>query len=115
MPDMGLTLPLIHVIGSWTGAASNLKQAKTGTKVRWDCGVSTATPFTTDGNRACRSTANEGRKSKRFGVKSTNQPDWLSRSFDSTPEPDPTRVQNGANVTVSRMAFLTDSLSERRK
>ena len=109
--NMGSTSPLIYIIRRWIGTESNLKQAKAGMKVSWHCGVSTAKPLSTDGNRASDSTADESHEHQESRMRRTDRPEAITRqSFAKAFIL--LAVQNDAKVAVSSADFLIPSLQE---
>ena len=87
--SMASTSPRIEIIRRWTGSALNRSRDKTGMKALWDRGASTRRLFSTDGNRASRTTADEG------------------RGYNAQPEPRPTSPC--VTKTSSRMRKKTAS------
>ena len=87
--SMALTSHRIGIIRRWTGSALNRSHDKTGMKVSWDRGTSARRLFSTDGSRASRTTADEG------------------RGYNAQPEPRPTSPC--VTRTSSRMRKKTAS------
>ena len=59
--SMDSASPRIETTRRWTGGALNRSRDKTGMTASWDRGTSTRRLFSTDGSRASRTTADEGR------------------------------------------------------